>query len=189
MIFEEKHYWQRPKQGHILQVVTIKEYYLTKFGWLQISYIPDRYFDKLPNLVTLDLQRNMIMNINQSTFKGAVKLKYLKLAWNNLSYIHPEALTSLVRLNYLDVSYTHLHALPPVISNPPGKSIITQVHQPAWKMTYFREFLSMLMDCECYREHWLTNIREKQLIVLINGFESRLSTSLANWKDQLKAIY
>ena len=102
---------------------------------LQISSIPLYYFARIPHVTNLDLSHNLITSINKSTFHGATDLEMIHLSHMPLTYIHPQALISLHRLRFLNVSHTCLTAVP-YIYKPPPPSIITQAYHQTWKMRY-----------------------------------------------------
>ena len=105
---------------------------------MQISYIPEGYFTKLPNLLGLKLSNNPLNDIGELTFLGAYNLRNIGLDATNLSSIHARALIQLPRLEALDISETHLPALPNFVPDT-RKKFPSAIHIQNRRIECFRE--------------------------------------------------
>lgn len=61
----------------------------------------DGLFGRLPNLVKLDLRRNLITGIEPNAFEGALQIQDLQLAENKIGEIHNKMFLGLHSLKSL----------------------------------------------------------------------------------------
>ena len=82
------------------------------FTALQISFIPAEYFKNLPVVRHVRLDGNCVKTIDEYTFTGSQLIEYLLLSEMPLTSFHPRSLIHMKNLIMLDVSFTHLDAVP-----------------------------------------------------------------------------
>jgi Leucine-rich repeat (LRR) protein len=103
-------------KGRLLEETFSLEYLdLSKNNMMELS---ETTFSPLLNLQVLDLSDNLISNIHSGLFNENKNLKLLILARNNVSHIHPSAFQYQKNLYYLDVSGNN----------------ITVIHQDTFKL-------------------------------------------------------
>lgn len=77
----------------------------------RLSYINNRTFDRMNNIVFLGLGSNRIENMSVYAFSGLSKLVHLDLSRNNLTYLMDAIFLPLVSLQQLNLSSNRLEAL------------------------------------------------------------------------------
>lgn len=85
----------------------------TKLLKLNVSHsnlveLPEKFFQKTPNITVVDFSYNLLDSIFSSIFSGAKELKNLHLQHNEISYIEVGAFVYLKKLDSLDLSSNNL---------------------------------------------------------------------------------